>query len=303
MMWERKGLIFCPDNEKSWCISHASNPHVIYLGGDIYRVFFSCRNRENRSIITSIDIDIVSRCITDKTLEPLIVPGSPGLFDDCGCFIGDVLRVKGNLYLYYQGWNLALLAPQNNYIGLAVSTDTGKSFEKHSLVPVIDRTEQNPFSLNAPAVLYKNGRFRMWYGSNISWGAKGNSLNIVIRTADSIDGIQWNTSDAVCIGPKDESEYSFAVSTVIFEAGLYKMFYSYRGTQYQIGYAESQDGLIWTRLDGQIQFTSPPEDWESDMVEYPAVFRHKGQSYMLYCGNGYGKTGFGLAKLLEDSKV
>jgi len=31
------------------------------------------------------------------------------------------------------------------------------------------------------------------------------------------------------------------------------------------------------------------------MVEYPFVFRHNDQIYMLYNGNGYGKTGFGLA--------
>jgi len=35
------------------------------------------------------------------------------------------------------------------------------------------------------------------------------------------------------------------------------------------------------------------------MICYPYVFKHKGRFYMLYCGNGYGKTGFGLA-VLED---
>jgi len=300
MRWERIGLIFCPKDENPWCISHAASPHVIYIGGDNYRVFFSCRNNANRSIITSIDMDIVSGSIIDRTLNPLIVPGSPGLFDDCGCFIGDVVRVKDSLYLYYQGWNLTSLAPQNNYIGLAISVDEGKSFKKYLSVPVIDRTEQDPFSLNAPAVLYNDGKFRMWYGSNVSWGEKGNSLNILIRTANSIDGIHWETSEAVCIGPKNESEYSFAVSTVLYNRELYKMFYSYRGMQYQIGYAESHDGIVWTRLDEQIQFTSKPDAWESDMVEYPAVFQHKGETCMLYCGNGYGRTGFGLAKLVED---
>jgi hypothetical protein len=33
------------------------------------------------------------------------------------------------------------------------------------------------------------------------------------------------------------------------------------------------------------------------MIEYPFVFDHKGQRYMLYNGNDYGKTGFGLAIL------
>ena len=33
------------------------------------------------------------------------------------------------------------------------------------------------------------------------------------------------------------------------------------------------------------------------MIEYPFVFDHKGQRYMLYNGNGNGQTGFGLAVL------
>lgn len=32
------------------------------------------------------------------------------------------------------------------------------------------------------------------------------------------------------------------------------------------------------------------------MICYSYIFNHKGSRYMLYNGNGYGKTGFGLAK-------
>ncbi len=37
------------------------------------------------------------------------------------------------------------------------------------------------------------------------------------------------------------------------------------------------------------------ESWNLEMIDYPFVFDHKGHRYMLYNGNGYGKTGFGLA--------
>jgi hypothetical protein len=33
------------------------------------------------------------------------------------------------------------------------------------------------------------------------------------------------------------------------------------------------------------------------MIEYPFVFDHDGHRYMLYNGNEYGKSGFGLAVL------
>jgi hypothetical protein len=41
------------------------------------------------------------------------------------------------------------------------------------------------------------------------------------------------------------------------------------------------------------------EGWDSEMIEYPFVFKHKGLRYMIYNGNGYGKTGFGLAACSE----
>jgi hypothetical protein len=37
--------------------------------------------------------------------------------------------------------------------------------------------------------------------------------------------------------------------------------------------------------------------WDCEMIEYPYVFEDKDQRYMLYNGNGYGKTGIGLAVL------
>ena len=43
-----------------------------------------------------------------------------------------------------------------------------------------------------------------------------------------------------------------------------------------------------------------PSGWDSESIEYPHVFDHAGMRYMLYNGNGYGKTGFGLAVLESD---
>ena len=73
------------------------------------------------------------------------------------------------------------------------------------------------------------------------------------------------------------------------------MWYSVRGSRYVIGYAESADGLRWTRRDDAHGLLPSPDGWDSEMVEYPYVFDHAGTRYMLYNGNGYGRTGVGLA--------
>jgi hypothetical protein len=82
---------------------------------------------------------------------------------------------------------------------------------------------------------------------------------------------------------------------VIKENGIYKMWYSFRGESYRIGYAESLDALHWERKDSEVGITVSEEGWDSETVEYPFIFEHKSKRYMLYNGNQYGKTGFGLA--------
>jgi predicted GH43/DUF377 family glycosyl hydrolase len=79
------------------------------------------------------------------------------------------------------------------------------------------------------------------------------------------------------------------------------MFYSYRASEYsdkyRIGTATSADGINWKREDHTIGISVSDSGWDSESVEYPNVFRFNNQMYLLYNGNQYGKTGFGLAVL------
>jgi hypothetical protein len=76
--------------------------------------------------------------------------------------------------------------------------------------------------------------------------------------------------------------------------GRYEMWFSYRKTTYQIGYAHSHDGINWERED-TLNLGPSAEGWDSEMVCYPCVFKHLNKRWMLYNGNGYGASGFGLA--------
>lgn len=79
------------------------------------------------------------------------------------------------------------------------------------------------------------------------------------------------------------------------------MWYCYRGRNfaYRIGYAESSDGQEWTRMDDQAGIGVSASGWDSEIVTYPFVFDHKQQRYMLYCGNGFSRDGFGFAVLID----
>jgi len=85
--------------------------------------------------------------------------------------------------------------------------------------------------------------------------------------------------------------------------GKYTMWFSSRGEKtmptYRIRKAISMDGIKWERIK-EIELDVSESGWDSEMVCYPYVFEYNDKLYMLYNGNGYGKTGIGLAILEEE---
>ncbi len=140
----------------------------------------------------------------------------------------------------------------------------------------------------------------MWYGSNLSWGPDPKDMAHVVKYAESSDGIHWDRKGLVAVPLKSPEEYALSKPFVLKEKGIYKMWYSHRGKLYRLGYAESADGLRWERMDEKIGIDVSESGWDSEMIEYAHLFDVNGERYMLYNGNGYGKTGFGLAVLEKE---
>lgn len=72
------------------------------------------------------------------------------------------------------------------------------------------------------------------------------------------------------------------------------------GDTYRIGLARSSDGFDWSREDLEAGINVSASGWDSEMIEYPFIFEFEGSQYMLYNGNEYGKTGFGMAVLERE---
>jgi hypothetical protein len=162
----------------------------------------------------------------------------------------------------------------------------------------MDRCHADPFSISYPWVLQRSEHdWLAWYGSNLSWGTgqKQEEMAHLLKVASSPDGIHWNRDGRVALPFKDSSEYAMSKPTVLRDGDLYRMWYSFRGQAYRIGYAESADGLDWVRKDDLAGITVSESGWDSETVEYPCVFDALGARWMIYNGNGYGLTGFGLA--------
>ncbi|MCH6579237.1 MAG: hypothetical protein IH802_02600 [Nitrospinae bacterium] len=298
MQWKKLGRVFVPDNHPPWMETHAANPVVEHLDEDIYRVYFSGRDNNNRSSIGYVDVDINPPFkIIGVAPRPLVVPGERGMFDDSGVSLGCIVNVEGRKFLYYLGWNLGVTVPWRNSIGLAIFNEKSGMYEKFGKAPLLDRCEVDPYTISYPYVMKDGNIYRMWYGSSLGWGKDWMEMAFVIKYAESHDGIHWNREGHIALNFKSDKESAIARAFVLNEKEKYKMWYSYRGDSYRIGYAESTDGVQWTRKDELAGIDVSDNGWDSEMIEYPHVFDHKDSRYMFYNGNGFGKTGFGLAVL------
>lgn len=299
MRWRKLGRVFCPAGETPWLHSHAAVPLAEALGGDLFRVYFSSRDAGNRSFTGSLVIDIRRpQQLLELAQEPVLAPGELGAFDDSGAMASWLAAHAGRRYLYYIGWNLGVTVPFRNAIGLAVA-GTGGGFARFAPGPLVDRSLHEPHFVASCCVLPDGERWRMWYLSCTGWQQRSGrpEHRYHIKYAESADGVHWERDGLVAIDYAHAGEYAISRPSVLRDADRWRMWYSYRGAAYRIGYAESEDGRRWQRLDAQAGITVSPSGWDSEMVEYPFVFDHGGQRYMLYNGNGYGKTGFGLAIL------
>ena len=280
-------------------ISHAANPLPVQLDGDVYRIFFSGRDCRNRSSVGAVDVDIVRRKVVREQYEPFMPHGPEGSFYADGISIANCYTVKGVRYMLFMGWQAPREGHWRGDIGrFVLNPDLTLCLEGD--FPLMTSDDTDPLSTSYPWVLEVEGGYRMWYGSTRSWDAGNGEMLHVIHAAFSPDGHRWRR-DGLAVPYELGVAQAFSRPTVIKNVqGGYEMWYSYRsgaGGTYRIGYAVSKDGAGWeVDLNGS-GIEPSKQGWDSDMIEYPFVFHHGGECYMLYNGNGYGKSGFGLAVL------
>ena len=298
-VWKKLGLIFAPDGNTEWMRTHAAVPIACPLGGDEFRVFFSARDSSNRSNVGFVRLNIYApNRILEISNEPVLAPGEIGHFDDSGAMGSWIVFGHDEMRFYYIGWNLGVTVPFRNALGLATSQD-GVIFERAMPGPIVDRTSREPNFVGSACIVFHNNVWLMWYTSCTKWTTESGVVKhwYHIKYAESVDGIEWNRAGHVAIDFGDETENAISRPSVLFHNGRWKMWYSFRGEKYRIGYAESDDGKNWIRLDEEVDLQPGAEGWDSEMIEYPHVISHKGELFMFYNGNSFGRTGFGLAKL------
>jgi hypothetical protein len=301
-------MVFKPDGRFPWAMTHATCPTPVVLD-DRIRVYIQCRDEKNVGRIGFVDLDASDpRRVIYVHPDPVLDIGLPGTFDENGVFQTCVLRVdQDRVFLYYVGFELGTKIRYRLLTGLAISRDGGLTFERVRKTPILERSNQELYIRGGPWVMRENGEFRMWYVGGSEWTeVNGKQVPVYdIRHIRSDDGVTWPDHGSPCVQVEGLDEIGFGRPYVVPNGSGLRMFYSIRlrslGGSYTVGLADSVDGELWTRKDAELGLVPGPRgDWDSTHLDYLAPVVCGGRQYLLYNGNDFGLTGFGLAESTSD---
>ena len=319
MRWERLNHVFDPAHHAlpDGCVGFAQGPQAVVFD-DFVRVYFSTRERDTettfRSHVTFVDFEKDLTSIRGTSKRTVIPLGELGCFDEHGIFPMNVLREGNRIHAYTTGWNRKRSVSADASIGYAYSDDDGLTFQKYGSGPVLTASLTEPF-LVCDAFVQKFGQqYHMWYIFGLRWFVDEIEMTpqrvYKIAHAVSEDGINWERNGQPIIEDRIDANECQALPSVIRRNDQYLMFFCYRNASgfrtdktrgYRVGCAYSADLKTWTRDDALVPLEVPQGAWDSDMQCYPFAFECEKEHYLLYNGNEFGRHGFGVAILKEES--
>ena len=286
-MWKFEKVIF---NE-----CHAQLPTPIYIGNSTIRVYYSTK-KEGISNIFFVDIDenTLSQVSPSKAA---MLQGDRGMFDSSGVMPSSIFtefsssnleRRYEHRVMYYTGWRKKVDVPYGHAIGIADINEDGTLVRRYS-GPILDANIHDAHLVNSAFVDKMCGFHIMLYSSGTGW--IDDYPCYCIKKAMSFDGEFWitNKSKEITFGLQDE-----AISRVTrdYEKNIWYFSMKTKNTNYKI-YTQNDQGLKESIVVGS-------NGWDDEMQCYPFIYQRGDIKYMFYNGNGYGATGIGVAKWIED---
>jgi hypothetical protein len=279
-----------------WDNNWTSLPSLVRVNNSEWRLYY-CSSTNGIGFATGNMNDPAHWKRYEK--NPVFTKGRPGKFDSHGVLGPEIVQLSPlHWYMYYATGGSG---PWRT--GLAESHDGGLNWTRVSEDPIIPLGLPNTFDgagTGTVSVMRTEREWKMWYTA----AARRDPPLYYIGYATSADGIHWSKHPAnpvLSFDPFSPTE-NIIVSKphVIFEDGIYKMWYSSQGLQsnlkdrpYSIGYAESADGIRWMKYPANpVLRPSPAPAWDSEQVEYPEVVRFGKELRMWFCGSGYTQIGY-----------
>lgn len=298
--FEKLGLIYCPSRPFSWWESHAMAPAPIRLD-DCIRVYCGAWDAGGISRIAAIDLDPADPLkILNIHPSPVLDKGLPGTFDENGVFPAHVQRVENSIMLYYTGFQIGQLVRYYNFGGLALGTPDQAGLKRVSEAPVLDRADEGLCVRAGQSVIYENGIFRSVYSAGTDWVMDCGKLRPCydVFYQESENGISFSNSGTKVLAADRTVEHGLGRPQIFRHKNIYYIIFTRRlySMKYFFGMARSSDLITWERIDNQIKgIDFSIGGWDSGMIYFPAILACDGRIYLFYSGNGFGKSGFGVA--------
>ena len=188
------------------------------------------------------------------------------------CFDVYVTRENGRYRMDFS-WR-----PQN---ALAVTfSDDGIHWEDPQITLSCDSTTGWEDKVNRNCVLKIDGKYKMWYTGQANGGS-------CIGYAESTDGIHFERvrRDPVLVCERAWELPSVMNPCVLYENGCYRMWYA-AGETYEpnvLGYAESDDGIHWTKYGTDPIFCANPNNiYEQNRVGGCQVLKTEDMGYLMF---------------------
>lgn len=215
------------------------------------------------------------------TGPPLLTAGCGGSFDEFGLSKACLIKDDEGYKLYYYTEN-----KNPHSIGVATSAD-GLHWIKHRDNPILVAGHTGSWDgvgVWAPMVIYDgDGKYRMYYQ-----GSRGEYVSIGYAVSDN--GIHWEKfagNPVLRHGDSGEfDELTCGEPNVVYAGGRYHMFFTGTNTaiRNKIGYAYSEDGISWTKYDGNPVLDAGSSYWENQSVAAPTVIYKDSIFHMWYSG-------------------
>jgi hypothetical protein len=305
--WQKLGRVYRANGELPWQTSHAYIPTACLLSEDTIRVFVAFLDARHVGRIGYVDVDAADPMRVKAVAQhPALDIGRPGTFDEHGVSPLCITRSGPLLYLFYVGWQLSPSVRYFLFTGLARSENHGETFTRVSESPILDRRDGELLVRSGGFVFSHGGQWIQTYmaGSNqVDVGGKLTpTYDMMSLTSDT--ATLWAGPGTLRLSPNRPAEFGFGRPWVLVENGLCRMWLSVRSadTGYGLTYAESADGLAWTRYDDTIEFVGEQQHWDSDTKSFASIVDTQAGRFMFYNGNGFGETGFGVAQLLDEER-
>jgi predicted GH43/DUF377 family glycosyl hydrolase len=309
--WEMLGILIKPsDFNYYWFNDLTQAPNAIVMS-DRIRVFFSSRSNISKGKYISYS-SFFDLSLNDPTNiiainnKPILDLGKTGAFDEFGIYPFSVIEFKSKYIAVYGGWTRLRSVPFDVQLGLAVSNDA-VNFDKIGIGPILAKSLNEPFIIASPKLFLKEDLIYLFYIAGNKWVKSNTKWEPIykIRLATSTDGVNWNRLEKNIISDSIGINECQAAPEVIKIYDEYYMFFSYRDYHdyltskdhsYKIGLAKSKDLLNWERCDDLLSLNVETIGFDETSKSYASTFILDNYLYMLYTGNGIGRTGIGLMR-------